>query len=130
MYFKKYISLYWKSILALLWIFYLSFSPPSTFKKVPTFENEDKIIHFLMYYGLTIVLIYDFRNHIKNNTNTFTFVLSCVLFPSIIGGLIEVMQPTFFAPRTGSIGDFYADVLGVFLGWITMFYWKKMRKMT
>lgn len=126
----KFIGLYWKSISVLLCILYLSFATPSTFKKIPTFENEDKIIHFLMYAGLTCVLIFDFRSHLKNNATTFTFVLACVLFPSIIGGLIEILQPTFFAPRTGSIGDFYADIIGVFVGWITMFFWSKMRKTT
>lgn len=128
MQFIKFIRLYWKSITVVVCILYLSFAPPSTFKKIPTFDNEDKIIHFLMYAGLTAVLIYDFRNHTKNNANTFIFVVACLLFPSIFGGLIEILQPTLFAPRTGSIGDFYADILGVFIGWLTMFFWSKVTK--
>lgn len=125
---KKIIRLYWKSISVVMFILYLSFAPPSSFKKIPSFENEDKIIHFLMYAGLTVVMIYDFRKHTKNNASTFIFVVACVFFPSFFGGLIEILQPTLFAPRTGSIGDFYADILGVFAGWLTMYVWNKTNK--
>lgn len=106
----------------------MSFAPPSTFKKIPTFDNEDKILHFLMYFGLTVVLIYDFRNHTKNNASNFNFVVACLLFPSIFGGSIEILQPTLFAPRTGSIGDFYANIVGVMVGLFTMYFWRKATK--
>lgn len=125
---KKLIRLYWKSFFVLMCILYLSFAPPSAFKKIPTFDNEDKIIHFLMYAGLTAVLIYDFRNHKKGNNLRSSFVLACLLFPSILGGLIEILQPTIFPPRTGSYGDFFADVIGVFAGWIFMYGWSKVTK--
>jgi len=81
-----------------------------------------------MYAGLTMVMIFDFRNHTKNNATNFIFVAACLLFPSIFGGIIEILQPTLFAPRTGSFGDFYADVLGVFAGWLAMFFWSKISK--
>jgi hypothetical protein len=37
---------YWKSLLALLIILYLSFASPSTFKDIPTFRHVDKVVHF------------------------------------------------------------------------------------
>ena len=83
-----------------------------------------------MYAGLTAMLIFDFRNHKKENKICSTFVLACLLFPIIFGGIIELLQPTFFAPRTGSYGDFFADILGVFVGWLVMYGWGKMRKTT
>ncbi len=127
---RNIIRLYWKSITVVLCILYLSFAPPSTFKKIPTFDNEDKIIHFLMYAGLTSVLIYDFRNHLKNNTNKLLFFIACLFFPIIFGGLIEILQPTLFAPRSGSINDFYTDTLGVISGWLFMFIWSKVTNKT
>ncbi len=79
-----------------------------------------------MYAGLTIIMIYDFRNHTKNKANTFLFAITCLLFPILIGGTIELLQPTLFAPRTASIGDFYADLLGVLAGWLAMYGWSKL----
>lgn len=125
---KNLVRLYWKSFFVVMCILYLSFASPSTFKKIPTFDNEDKLVHILMYAGLTAVLIFDFRNHKKENNLCSIFVFACLLFPSILGGIIEIIQPTFFAPRTGSWGDFLADIIGVFAGWLFMFGWSRVRK--
>ena len=125
---KNIVRLYWKSFFVIICILYLSFASPSSFKKIPTFDNEDKIVHFLMYAGLTAVLIFDFRNHKKNNNFCSSFVLACLIFPSILGGLIEILQPRYFAPRTGSFGDFFADMIGVFAGWLFMYGLNKVRK--
>ena len=59
---------YWESITIVLVILYLSFAPPSTFKGVPSFEYEDKLVHLLLYAGLTCVLIFDFRKYAKDNS--------------------------------------------------------------
>ncbi|MEI8085197.1 MAG: VanZ family protein [Paludibacter sp.] len=125
---KNLVRLYWKSFFVIVCILYLSFAPPSTFKKIPTFDNEDKLVHLLMYAGLSAMLIFDFRNHKKENNICSSFVLACLLFPAFLGGLIEILQPRYFAPRTGSWGDFIADILGVFVGWLFMYGWSKVTK--
>lgn len=111
---------YWKSVFLLCWILYLSFAPPSTFNKIPTFEfkNIDKIVHLIMYTGLSFVLILDYYHQKKHNIHRTTFVLVCLVFPAILGGIIEIMQGAFFAPRTASWFDWYFDIFGVILGWI------------
>jgi len=73
-----------------------------------------------MYAGLTIVLIYDFRNHKNSNAYNFAFILVCFIFPGLLGGLIEIMQKEFFSPRTAEWGDWLSDIAGVMVGWLTM----------
>jgi VanZ family protein len=120
---------YWKSIAIAIIILYLSFAPPSTFKKIPTFEivNLDKIVHLMMYAALTFVLMHDFIRHNKNNIKFRSFVYLCVIFPIIFGGIIEIMQTAFFAPRTGSWFDMMFNISGVFFGWLLIYLSKKKR---
>jgi len=118
---KKFLGTYWKSILIISGILYLSFAPPSTFKGVPSFENEDKLVHIIMYGGLTCVLIFDFRQYAKNNPlSTLAFILICLLTPVILGGIVEILQPIYFAPRTAEWIDWFSDITGVMLGWLVM----------
>lgn len=114
----KIIKTYWKSLTVLGAIFYLSFASPSSFPKIPTFPFEDKIIHALMYAGLSFVLMFDFNQAELNNNNLFKFVLICLFFPIITGGLVEIAQGLFFAPRSPSTIDWIADIIGVLLGWL------------
>ena len=111
----------WKSISIVLCILYLSFAPPSSFKEIPTFEIKhlDKIVHFLMYAGLSLVLIYDFRKRKNTSNKSAIFVLICLLFPVFLGGMIEIFQELFFAPRTAEWADWFFDILGVFAAWMT-----------
>jgi VanZ family protein len=118
---KKFLHTYWKSILIISGILYLSFAPPSEFKGIPTFENEDKLVHIIMYGGLTCVLIFDFRQYAKNYPlSSLSFILICLLTPVILGGVVEILQPIYFAPRTAEWFDWFSDITGVLLGWLAM----------
>ena len=109
---------YWKSIIIISVILYLSFAPPSTFKGVPAFENEDKIIHMLMYGGLTWMLIFEFKQYAKKNfMSAFAFFGICIFLPIFIGGAVEILQPMYFAPRTAEWFDWFSDITGVLVGW-------------
>lgn len=125
---KKLILNYWKSIAVICCIFYLSFASPSTFKKIPTFENEDKIVHILMYLGLASIIIFEYRQHKKDNINPLAFVLICLLFPVFLGGIIELMQEYYFPPRSGNLLDWFSDIVGVALGWLGMQFIKPKAK--
>ena len=118
---KNFIFHYWKSIIIISIILYLSFAPPSTFKEVPSFENEDKLVHLLMYGGLTCILIFDFRQFVKSyRIPRFSFVLICIILPVLLGGAVEILQPMYFAPRTADWIDWFSDIAGVLMGWFAM----------
>jgi len=119
--FRNFVSHYWKSVIFISVILYLSFAPPSTFKGVPTFENEDKLVHLFLYFVLTCILIFDFRQFAKNNQmSILSFVIICILFPVILGGIVEIIQPIYFPPRTADWFDWFSDIMGVFVGWFGM----------
>ena len=113
---------YWKSIFMVLFIQYLSFASPVTFERIPTppIPNFDKLVHFLMYAGLTAVLIWDFKKHRKSNSSLQFFVLVCIVFPILFGGIVEILQSAYFAPRTGDWFDWLVDVSGVLCALVWM----------
>ncbi len=126
MFILKNIRYYWKSILALICICYLSFAGPATFDEVPDFTYKDKIAHFVLYAGLTFILIIDQRKHKKGNLSYIPFIIWCIIFPVLFGGLVEIFQKYFFFPRTAEWFDWLSDIVGVLASWLTM----HLRKLT
>lgn len=121
---------YWKSILSVIIIVYLSFAPPSDFREMPKVNILffDKIVHVALYVFLTIVLIFDFRSHNKFSKNNSIYIVQCILFPIILGGCIEIAQDKWFYPRTAEWVDWFADILGVSIGLlITHFHKRKIQ---
>lgn len=121
---------YWKSILSVIVIVYLSFASPSDFREMPKVNILffDKIVHVALYIFLTIVLIYDFRNHNKFSKNNSIYIVQCILFPIVLGGCIEIAQDKWFYPRTAEWVDWLADILGVTIALVvTLFYKRKIQ---
>lgn len=119
---------YWKSILIGSIILFLSFAAPSTFSEIPPFEftYPDKIVHIIMYVALTMALLIDYKMNNILNSKKLNFVLFCILFPIVYGGIIEIVQSAFFPPRTGDWFDWIADIIGVIMALIMMNAWEKM----
>jgi len=122
---KNIFTNYWKSICVVTIIIYLSFATPSTFQGVPTFKHMDKVIHFLMYMTLTMALISDFHHKKRVNINTFSFVIFCLIFPAVFGGMIEIFQLFFFPPRSAEWDDWFSNIGGTFMGWFVMRFYLK-----
>jgi VanZ family protein len=117
----KIVFRYWESIAIAFLILYLSFAPPTTFDKVPSFTYEDKLVHLLLYAGLTCVLIFDYRKYVKSNqSNKYLFLFTCMILPVLLGGAVEILQPMYFAPRTAEWIDWFSDIAGTLLGWGVM----------
>jgi len=110
----KFIKLYWKSIFIFCLIFYVS---TMRIPKIPCsliFPQEDKLVHIIMYFTLSSVIYFDiFRAQIQ--INRFFLLLIILAFPIVYGGIIEILQGAFFAPRTASWLDFFADAVGSIL---------------
>ena len=115
---KMIIAKYWKSSLALFVILYLSFASPSTFNDIPTFQHADKVAHFLMYVFFASVLVYDFRNDNVLLTSKFSYILVCLVFPIVIGGVIELLQGSIFRPRSAEWLDWLFDTAGIIAGFL------------
>ncbi|MCB9201642.1 MAG: VanZ family protein [Flavobacteriales bacterium] len=115
---KKYSSsTFW--ILALLFT-YLFLKPGfenninlEFFTKIP----PDKIVHFSIFFILTIFALTSFKT--KNNT---LIIISLIVY----GALIEVVQHLMKVGRSAELSDFIADTLGVFVA--TIFHKKFIKK--
>ena len=73
-----------------------------------------------MYAGLCAMLIFDFRLAGKNNkTKSLAGYSLCLIFPILMGGTIEILQPLYFG-RGGSWFDLSANLSGIISAWIFM----------
>jgi len=112
----RFLKKYPATIIYTLIIMYLSFTPMSTFKGIPTVKFEDKFVHFLIYVLYSVVLVWDMKK--AGVTKKTEIVLIAVVYPILFGGFIEIMQETFFKPRSAEWLDWFADIAGALLGYL------------
>lgn len=113
---------YWKSILVLSAIAYLSLLREPTIS-LPYVIGMDKWIHAIMYLVLTLTLLWDSQQRPK-----LWWIVG--VFSAIFGGFIEVLQEQFFYPRTGDWMDWLADCIGVIVAiivWLIGVKWYEKR---
>lgn len=108
-----YLKRYPLSLLTFAAIVYLSLFRPSDDMQLPMlFEHMDKVVHFIMYAGLSFIIWYEFfRSHTKGmNIKLF---LAIFLIPALFSGLMEYMQSKATDYRSGDIMDLLFNVLGI-----------------
>ena len=107
----RFLRNYLCSILAIGLLLYLSFFKPPTIESVSLFEHLDKVVHFLMYLGVGSALWFDYlRSHKNKMQNGY---LVGLVFPILLGGVIELLQEYATTYRGGEWGDFLSNSLGV-----------------
>ena len=108
-----YIRKYPISLLIIATVIYLSFfSPPSL--DVPLFEGIDKVVHFCMYGGLSVMLWLEFLcNHRNSERVLWHAWIGAVLCPILFSGVIEVLQEYCTEHRGGDWLDLVANVSGI-----------------
>ncbi len=99
------------SLAIALVIMYLSLASSETFDSVPFLNIPylDKIIHFLMYFGLMLVILYEN----KNSVNRTRQLLITATIPFLYGILMEILQFAFTDTRSGSIIDIISNSAGI-----------------
>ncbi|MGQ1889529.1 VanZ family protein [Thermophagus sp. OGC60D27] len=90
-----------------------------------TFENADKVIHFLMYGFLTFVYLMERTHFLKIKVKTKQTRWYYVLWIFIIGGIIEVVQPI-LSDRNQDIWDFLANTSGIIMAYIGFLVLRKI----
>ena len=113
---SKFLKKYWLSILFIGIIFFLCFMNTSSLPKSPM-KNFDKIVHILLYLGLTGVIFFDNTSYLRFPITRKRIFFGSVLFPIALGGIIEIMQADLTAYRSGDWFDFLSDAVGAFIGW-------------
>lgn len=109
----KYLKRYPLSLLVFAAIVYLSLFRPSDDMQLPMlFEHMDKVVHFIMYAGLSFIIWYEFfRSH--TNRRSIKMFLAIFLIPALFSGFMEYMQSKATDYRSGDIMDLLFNVLGI-----------------
>ena len=99
--------------LALIWFLCLMIDMPET--PVDNVPFIDKWTHFVMYGGTTAVMWWEYlRCH--DRRIFWKLFLFAFLGPTLMSGLIEILQENFTTTRSGEWLDFAANSIGVCLG--------------
>lgn len=86
--------------------------------KLSQVDNIDKIVHFLFFFGLTLMAWWESAGRQLRHLSFCTRFV-CIGGGTIaLGGLIEVMQATLTTRRSGDWMDFLADTAGVIVAQI------------
>lgn len=112
---KKIFKYSWPPAIVAIIIFYLCCLLPS--KDIPDvgfdfFIPADKIVHFLMYFGLSLVASFNYIYDKNGNIIILKLIIFAICIPVLYGGLIEIIQDNYFQGRSGDWYDFLADTLG------------------
>jgi VanZ family protein len=104
-------------------ILYLSLKNSNDLNKVRLFNipEFDKIVHFLMYFSLMFVIIYESAT---SSLKKSLFLLA--LFPFFYGILIEILQGTLTTTRSASVFDAIFNTLGILMA---VLIWETIKKM-
>ncbi len=106
---------YFLSILIILVVVVLSLAPMPEFPKLGDIPLWDKWVHFVMYGGMCSVLWFDYLRNGNSRTNYEKWLLLLVVFPILLGSLLELGQEYLTTCRNGDWIDFIANSVGVLL---------------
>lgn len=112
---KRILKYSWPPAIVAIIIFYLCCLIPQ--QDIPDvgfefFIPTDKIVHFLMFFGLAAVASFNYIYDKKGKIIILKLVVFAILIPILYGGLIEIIQEKYYPERSGDWYDFLADALG------------------
>lgn len=114
---KTFVKRYWRTIGTACAILYLSIAPGSEFEHIPSFPNEDKVVHFLMYFGFAFILLWDLLDRFGTSIiHQKRLLLLIIGLPVIWGGSMELIQQFFTSTRSGDWLDELTNTLGAISG--------------
>lgn len=115
----------WPPAFIALIIFYLCcfYSPQEQPRAI--FPYTDKIVHFLMYLGLSGVAMINYIYRTRGHIIILKLVLYALILPILYGGAIELIQEYMTDNRTGEWLDLLADTLGALTALPIALYFRK-----
>lgn len=107
------------SIIIIITIITLSIMPTNPDSDNPLFniENIDKIIHGIMYFGLTMVLAMDYFRKKSYELKKMIVLAVLILLFSIS---MEILQYFIISWRSGDYKDVFANFFGIVIGCILL----------
>lgn len=117
--FLRHIPAYLPTGVVLCAILYLSLTadPMPNTSRFFDFPGADKLVHFIMYGGLTGCFCFDYYRRPCNSYNAKVPVIA-TLTAIIISGVVELLQNSMGLGRTGDWLDMLANALGALVGMV------------
>lgn len=116
-------------VILLVIITYGSLSSGETTQKflLFRFENSDKLMHGLMYFLLTLSLVYGMvkKTGIFNNWRVYVAVVAA---PMGYGLFMEILQYLLTPDRQAETADFIANIIGIGLAFFFAFLYYSFKK--
>ena len=82
----------------------------------PDIPNLDKAVHMCMYFGMSVMLWFDYlRAHREGACSMRHGLALASAFPLIFGGIMELLQEYCTETRSGDWMDFAADGVGMLM---------------
>ncbi|MDX9847635.1 MAG: VanZ family protein [Tenuifilaceae bacterium] len=106
---KHWKSTAWTVIILLATTLPSSSIPKTSLLNIPHF---DKIVHFVLFFVLAILLISEFNTLRKEGELTRMSAVIALAVSVVYGLIIELLQLYFLTTRSGSLYDFAANVMG------------------
>lgn len=104
------VPLYLLSAVAVIFIAVLTLMPMPATDVEPWFAHSDKVVHFLLFGGLSTVLCFDFGR--KAGSITWRIVVCAMVISVAYGALVEALQGAMGCGRSADMADWWADVVG------------------
>ena len=121
---------YWRTIVWVLVILFLSTLPTANVPRTPLFNipHFDKLVHFLMYFILTTVVLSD---SYKENVQIRNKIIIKIMMLSISYGiLMELVQKYMASGRNASLYDAIFNSLGVIFAIVLFVKISRFRKLS
>ena len=114
----------WPSLVWAFIIMLLTGLPGTYFPSVTSFWDwlsPDKVIHILIFGVQTILLFYAFHGQYTSDKQRYITSVAIIIVTTVFALLTEVLQKYVFVGRHGSVYDFIADTIGVFVGFLAYY---------
>lgn len=119
---RQFIKNWWPSALTLLVVLWATLAKdPTGDVSVPMFEGADKIVHFIMFGGLTGAFIFDRHRALWHSGRkpSAPFITVLVIAMTAFAFADEWAQDAMHLGRTADAADLLADAAGILTGAIT-----------
>jgi VanZ family protein len=103
-----------------IFVFLLCSMPGKAIPKFSWLEliSFDKFVHAGIFFMLQQLYIHGFSTQNKNMFLKKNYLIFPLVFCILFGASLEIMQSKIFSERSGDLGDFIANTIGVILGTI------------
>ena len=111
---KAFKNYFWTILLSFV-VITLSIIPVPEVPPLEDIPLFDKWVHFLMYGAVACCVWYDYYRNRADRKITLRTILFTVVYPILLGGILELWQRYLTTCRSGEWLDVIADSIGAFL---------------